>query len=136
MCGCLLHTPYWGPGLQPRHVPWLGIKPVTLWFTGWCSIHWATPVRACLVDFKYVIYNILDILFYFNILDIINILGIIRSNVTCCLLYILYVYLYIINLCVYTCMCIYVYPHVYKWYETGRTRILNLVRSLILPSTI
>ena len=21
MCGCLLHTPYWGPGLQPRHVP-------------------------------------------------------------------------------------------------------------------
>ena len=21
MCGCLLCTPYWGPGLQPRHVP-------------------------------------------------------------------------------------------------------------------
>ena len=21
MCGCLLHAPYWGPGLQPRHVP-------------------------------------------------------------------------------------------------------------------
>ena len=20
MCGCLSHTPYWGPGLQPRHV--------------------------------------------------------------------------------------------------------------------
>ena len=29
---CLLHTPYWGPGLQPRHVPWLGIEPATLWF--------------------------------------------------------------------------------------------------------
>ena len=27
MCGCLSHTPYWGPGLQPRHVPWLGIEP-------------------------------------------------------------------------------------------------------------
>ena len=26
MCGCLLSTPYWGPGLQPRHVPQLGIK--------------------------------------------------------------------------------------------------------------
>ena len=33
MCGCLLCTLYWGHGLQPRHVPWLGIKPVTLWFT-------------------------------------------------------------------------------------------------------
>ena len=25
---------------------WLGIKPVTLWFAGPCSIHWATPARA------------------------------------------------------------------------------------------
>ena len=24
MCGCLLGVPYWGPGLQPRHVPWTG----------------------------------------------------------------------------------------------------------------
>ena len=24
--------PYWGPGLQPRHVPWLGIELATLWF--------------------------------------------------------------------------------------------------------
>ena len=46
MCGCLSHTPYWDPGLQPRHVPWLGIARATLWFTAWCSIHWATPVRA------------------------------------------------------------------------------------------
>ena len=22
MCGCLLHAPYWGLGLQPRHVLW------------------------------------------------------------------------------------------------------------------
>ena len=21
MCGCLSHAPYWGPSLQPRHVP-------------------------------------------------------------------------------------------------------------------
>ena len=49
MCGCrgcLLSAPYWGPGLQLRHVPWLGIKLVTFWFTGWHSIHWATPARA------------------------------------------------------------------------------------------
>ena len=39
MCGCLLCAPYWGPGLQPRHVPWLGIEPVTHWFTGQHSIH-------------------------------------------------------------------------------------------------
>ena len=43
MCGCLSHAPYCGPGLQPRHVPWLGIEPATLWFVGQCSIHWATP---------------------------------------------------------------------------------------------
>ena len=30
----------------PRHAPWLGIKPVTPWFAGWHSIHWATPARA------------------------------------------------------------------------------------------
>ena len=33
MCGCLSHAPHWGPGPQPRHVPSLGIKPKTLWFT-------------------------------------------------------------------------------------------------------
>ena len=26
MCGCLSHIPHWGPGPQPRHVPWLGIN--------------------------------------------------------------------------------------------------------------
>ena len=25
----LSRSPHWGPGLQPRHVPWLGIEPVT-----------------------------------------------------------------------------------------------------------
>ena len=34
MCGCLSRAPYWGPGLKPRHVPCLGIKPVTLWLAG------------------------------------------------------------------------------------------------------
>ena len=46
VCGCLLCALYWGPDLQPRHVPWLGIEPVTLCFTGPHSIHWATPARA------------------------------------------------------------------------------------------
>ena len=46
MCGCLLCSPDWGPGLQPRHVPWLGIKLAILWFAGRHSIHWATPARA------------------------------------------------------------------------------------------
>ena len=32
MCGCLSCGPHWGPGLQPRHVPQLGIEPATLWF--------------------------------------------------------------------------------------------------------
>ena len=46
MCDCLSCAPYWGPGPQPRHVPWLGIEPVTLGFSGWCSVHWATRARA------------------------------------------------------------------------------------------
>ena len=47
--GCLLHTPSWGPGPQPRHVPWPGIEPVTFRFTGQHSIHWATPARAIFI---------------------------------------------------------------------------------------
>ena len=31
---CLLHSHSWGPGLQPRHVTWLGIEPATFWFAG------------------------------------------------------------------------------------------------------
>ena len=27
------------PGLQPRHVSWLGIEPVTLWFTFWLALN-------------------------------------------------------------------------------------------------
>ena len=43
-------TPHnWAPGLQPRHVPWLGIEPATLWFTGQHSVHWATPARAAVL---------------------------------------------------------------------------------------
>ena len=42
---------HWGPGPQPRHVPWLGIKPATFQFTGWPSIHWATPARANNITF-------------------------------------------------------------------------------------
>ena len=52
MCGYLSCAPYWGPGLQPRHMPWLGVKPVTLWFLvrSPCSIHWATSARAGLYN--------------------------------------------------------------------------------------
>ena len=46
MYGCLSCVPYSGFGQQPKHVPSLGIKPATLWFTGWHSIHWPTPARA------------------------------------------------------------------------------------------
>ena len=48
MCGWLLCAPSWEPGPQLRHVPWLGIKSVALWFTGWHSIHWATPATNAL----------------------------------------------------------------------------------------
>ena len=61
MCGCLLRDPHYGPGLQPRHVPWLGIEPVTLWFSGWCSIHWATPDRTRVLFFMAEYYFIVRI---------------------------------------------------------------------------
>ena len=41
-----IQVPYQGLGLQPRHVPWLGIELATVWFAGWHSIHWPTPARA------------------------------------------------------------------------------------------
>ena len=46
MCGCLLSALYWGPGLQPWHVPWLGIKLATFCFICQSSTHWATPATA------------------------------------------------------------------------------------------
>ena len=45
MFGCLLCTPNWGLGPQPRHVPWMWIETATLWFTSQHSIYWATPAR-------------------------------------------------------------------------------------------
>ena len=29
MCACLSHAPHWGLGPQPRHMPQLGMEPVT-----------------------------------------------------------------------------------------------------------
>ena len=49
MSGWFLCVLYWGPGPQPRDVPWLGIEPASVWFTGRDSIHWATPARAIIV---------------------------------------------------------------------------------------
>ena len=46
LIGCPLHAPNWVPSPQTRHVPWLGTKPATFWFAGWCSIHWATSTKA------------------------------------------------------------------------------------------
>ena len=63
MCGCLSHGPHWGPDLQPRHVPWLGIELTTVWSTGWPSIHWATLISAVLL-FKF--FCLPDILLLFS----------------------------------------------------------------------
>ena len=46
MCSCPPCAPHWGPGLQPRHVPQLGIEQRTPCFTVRLSILWATPARA------------------------------------------------------------------------------------------
>ena len=36
----------WGPGPQPKHVPWPGIKLVTFCFVGWLPSNYATQIRA------------------------------------------------------------------------------------------
>ena len=54
MCSCLLRASHWRPGLQPRHVPRLGIEPATLWFTHWHSIHWTTPAGAVSFMFNFI----------------------------------------------------------------------------------
>ena len=46
MCGCVSHAPTRDPVCNPRHVPWLGIEPATLWFSGCHSIHRDAPARA------------------------------------------------------------------------------------------
>ena len=50
MCGWLSRIPNWGAGLQPRHVPWVGIETVTPWFIGWHPVHWTTPARATIIN--------------------------------------------------------------------------------------
>ena len=41
--------PDWGSGPQPRHVPKLGIEPLTPGFAGTHPIHWTTTARAALL---------------------------------------------------------------------------------------
>ena len=45
LISCLSHAPTGGLGLQPSHLPWLGIEPVTSGFAGWHPVLWATPAR-------------------------------------------------------------------------------------------
>ena len=75
LTGCLSHTPNQGPGPQLRHVPWLGIKPPTLWFAGQRSIHWATPVRvrACYFLSTYLGQTCFQVLFIYKISVTLNV---------------------------------------------------------------
>ena len=69
VCGCLSHAPYWGPGQQLRHVPWLGLEPSTSCLAGLHSIlhsiyqpslhmyFWNIPYGSM----KYVIGNLIGI---------------------------------------------------------------------------
>ena len=47
------HNHHWQPGLQPRHVPWLGIKPVTFRFVGCRSNQWVTPAWGKYANFSF-----------------------------------------------------------------------------------
>ena len=84
MCGCLSHAPHWGLGLQPRHVPRLGIEPVTLLFSGSRSIHWATPARAFMLfkNIKLIFINAQNILVIrgFTVVPKISMLTIVKNQ--------------------------------------------------------
>ena len=55
----LSHGPNWGPGPQPRHVPWLGIVPVTLQFTGQCCPLSHTN-QGCLWSVLFIFFKLLQ----------------------------------------------------------------------------
>ena len=55
--GCLSLLPSWGPGQQPKHVPWLETEPATFRFTGQHSIHWATRA-LCIISYDCMWINI------------------------------------------------------------------------------
>ena len=47
MCGCLSHALFWGPGLQPRHVPYTGNRTFIDPLISRSALNqWATPARA------------------------------------------------------------------------------------------
>ena len=45
--------PNWGPVLQPRHVSWLGIKLVTLWYPVQHSIHLSHNSYGCMLVLRW-----------------------------------------------------------------------------------
>ena len=56
------------PGTWPttRHVPWPGIELLTFWFSGWQSIHWATPAGLKTYFLKiYKLYYVLLMDYYY-----------------------------------------------------------------------
>ena len=63
ICVCFSCTLYWGPGPQPRHVPWLGIEPARADFTSWLLIHiFLLPLTRYLLLLCYIINYSLAIL--------------------------------------------------------------------------
>ena len=66
MSGCLSCAPYWGPGLQLRRVPWVGIEPATFGFADRRSIYWVTPARAHFV-FIFICWLLIKLNIYFCI---------------------------------------------------------------------
>ena len=63
----LLALPLLRAWLQPIHIPWLGIKPATLWFTGQHSIHWATPARAWSYFYCFLSFPFLGLICWFSL---------------------------------------------------------------------
>ena len=46
----LSYAPSLRLNLQPRHMPWSGIEPMTFRFVGWCPTKWATLVSCVILN--------------------------------------------------------------------------------------
>ena len=69
---CFSHIPNWGPGLQPRQMPWPGIKLVTPWFAGQ-QTHWARQPECSLKNKKKREINISYMFYLTQIIQYINV---------------------------------------------------------------
>ena len=63
-CVVASRASHWGHSRQPRHVPWLGVEPMTLRFAGRHSIHWTCQLgqeKGYFLSVRFVVFFLLNV---------------------------------------------------------------------------